>query len=306
VTVEFAVGGIAIAAAIALAVGYRPFRIPRPIRMEMPQNRWALLYRLSGGPRPTLIVLHPYSGDALSTARCSGFLQAAIPRGFNVVVPEAVGHEWHDSPEARTSVDDIGFLTALVEKLVAGQIADRTRIFITGISNGGMMAFAMLSSRPDLFAGIGTISAGMPRNLFERFRLRKPMPLVMINGDADDVLPYRGGDVGNPGDFFRRLAGVEETAALFARANGCNPASEPRRTAMREGSHEIERIDWADCPTNAAVSVIRVIGGGHDVIGWRGPLQVFLALPPRGAATAAAIVTGFAELSSKAQPASAD
>jgi polyhydroxybutyrate depolymerase len=306
VSLELAVGGIAIAAAIALAAGYRAFRIPRPIRIKMPQNRWTLLYRLSRGPRATLIVLHPYSGDALSTARYSGFLQAAIPGGFNVVVPEAVGHEWHDSPEARTSVDDIGFLTSLVEKLIAEQIADPVRIFIAGISNGGMMAFAIVSARPDLFAGIGTISAGMPRHLFESFRATKPIPLVIINGDADDVLPYRGGDVGNPGDFFRKLAGVKETAALFAHADSCNPVSEPRRTRIRERSRTIERLDWPDCPSNAPVTVVKVLGGGHDVIGWRGPLQVFLALPPRGAATAAAIVTRFAELSSKAQPASAD
>ena len=44
----------------------------------MPGNRRALLYQLQDSPRPTLIVLHPYSGDALSTARYSGFLQAAI------------------------------------------------------------------------------------------------------------------------------------------------------------------------------------------------------------------------------------
>lgn len=295
-TLELALGGIAIAAAIALAVGYRAFRIPRPIRMEMPQNRWALLYRLSGGPRPTLLVLHSYSGDALSTAKYSGFLQAAIPRGFNVVVPEAVGHEWHDSPEARTSSDDIGFLASVVEKLIAEQVADPSRIFIAGISNGGMMAFATVAARPGLFAGLGTISAGMPKHLFESFSPTKPMPLVMINGDADDVLPYRGGDVGNPGDFFRKLKGVEQTASLFAQANGYSPVSEPRRCQRRDGKRLIESIEWPDCPANATVTVIKVIGGGHDVIGWRPPLQAFFALPPRGPATAAAIVDKFAEL----------
>ena len=305
-SLDVAVGGIAIAAAIALAVGYRALRIPRPIRMEMPQNRWALLYRLSGGPRPTLLVLHPYSGDALSTAKYSGFLQAAILRGFNVVVPEAVDHEWHDSPEAGTSADDIQFLTSLVDVLIGRQIANRTQIFIAGISNGGMMAFAMIAARADLFAGIGTISAGMPQHAFETFRPTKPMPLVMINGDADDVLPYRGGNVGNPGDFHRKLAGIEQTAALFAQANGCGPVTEPRRTRLRERFREMERVEWPGCPPDASATIVKVIGGGHDVIGWRVPLQAFLALPPRGSATAAAIVNRFAELSSNAPSTSAN
>jgi poly(3-hydroxybutyrate) depolymerase len=108
-------------------------------------------------------------------------------------------------------------------------------------------------------------------------------------------LPYRGGNVGSRDGFFRSIAGVEETAILFAQANGCDTRTEPRRTPMRDGRRHIERIDW-DCPPSAAVAVIKVIGGGHDVIGWRPPLQAFLGLPPRGPATAAAIIAGFVEV----------
>jgi polyhydroxybutyrate depolymerase len=262
--------------------------------MGMPGKRRALLYQLQGGPRPTLMVLHPYSGDAPSTAKYSGFLQAAISQGFNVVVPDAIGHEWHDTPDETPSHgNDIAFLGSLVEKLVAEGIADPKRMFIAGISNGGMMAFAIAAARPDLFAGIGTISGGMPRHAFASLQLNKPMALVMINGDADDVLPYAGGHVGDPSGFFRTTAGVEETARLFARAGRGNSAYEPRRTPMHDGKRLIERIDWEGAP-NAPVTIIRIIGGGHDVIGWRAPIQAFLALRPRGPATADAVIEAFA------------
>jgi poly(3-hydroxybutyrate) depolymerase len=82
-------GILVVAAVLAGAIAYAAFRLPQPIQIDMSGNRRALLYRLSGGPRPTLIVLHSYLGDALTTARYSGFLQAALPRGFNVVFPEA-------------------------------------------------------------------------------------------------------------------------------------------------------------------------------------------------------------------------
>jgi polyhydroxybutyrate depolymerase len=305
VIVEFVIGGIVVAAAIAFVLGYRAFRIPRPRTLEMPGGRWALLYRLPGGPRPTLIVLHSYSGDAPTTAKYSGFLQPAIPCGFNVVVPEGIAHEWHDSPDAREpEVDDISFIASLTEKLIRERIADPQRVFIAGISNGGMMAFAVVAARSDLFAGIGTISGGMPRHVFENFRLAKPMPLIMINGDADDVLPYRGGDVGSRDGFFRSIAGVEETAALFAQANGCEALTEPRRLRMRDGKSLIERVEWGG-PPNATVTVIKMIGGGHDVIGWRAPWQAFLGLPPRGPATAAAILAGFVEVNARAASAAA-
>jgi polyhydroxybutyrate depolymerase len=293
---EIVAAGILVAAAIALIVCDRQLRFPSPVEIAMPGNRRALLYRLPGGPRPTLVVLHPYSGDARSTAKYSGFLQTAIPHGFNVVVPDAVANEWHDSPQAQTcDTDDIRFIASLVENLVADQIADRRRVFVAGISNGGMMAFTMVWARPDLFAGIGTISAGMPKHAFESYRAAKAMPLIMVNGDGDDVLPYEGGELGEPSGFFRNIASVEQTAALFARANGC-AAIQAKRTRIRDRSRQIERIHW-DCPPNCAVTVTRIIGGGHDVIGWRAPVQAFLGLPPRGPATAAAIVQRFAEFS---------
>lgn len=294
-------GILVVAAVLAGAIAYAAFRLPQPIQIDMSGSRRALLYRLSGGPRPTLIVLHSYSGDALTTARYSGFLQAALPRGFNVVFPEAVGHEWHDSPEGNPAhADDVAFVAALVEKLTAEQIADPHRTFVAGISNGGMMAFALVCARPDLFAGIGTISAGMPKDAFASRRPTKPMRLLMINGDADDVLPYAGGDVGDPANFFRRTAGVEETARLFAHANGCEAANEPRRTQMRDSRRLIEQIEW-NCPSNVTVTVIKVIGGGHDVIRWRAPWQAFLGVPPRGPASAAAIVDRFADASDRAR-----
>ena len=114
------------------------------------------------------------------------------------------------------------------------------------------------------------------------------------------MLPYAGGHVGDPANFFRRTAGVEETARLFAHANGCEAANEPRRTQMRDSRRLIEQIEW-NCPSNVTVTVIKVIGGGHDVIGWRAPWQAFLGVPPRGPASAAAIVDRFADASDRAR-----
>jgi polyhydroxybutyrate depolymerase len=298
--VKALIGIIVLAAVLAGLVAHQVRRIPQPIQVEMPGNRRALLYRLQGGPRPTLMVLHPYSGDALSTAKYSGFLQAAIQRGFNVVVPNAIGHEWHDSPDETPShSNDIAFLASLAEKLVAEGIADPQRVFIAGISNGGMMAFALAGARPDLFAGIGTISGGMPGHAFASFRSNKPTALVMINGDADDVLPYAGGQVGDPSGFFRTTAGVEETAALLAKRYESPATREPQHTQIRDGKRLIERIDWSNGSMYPFVTVVKVVGGRHDVIGWRTPIEAFFGLPPRGPATPAAIVERFAEVSSE-------
>jgi hypothetical protein len=103
--------------------------------------------------------------------------------------------------------------------------------------------------------------------------------------------------VGDPSGFFRTTAGVEETGALFAKADNENAACQPRRTELRDRQRVLERIDWSNGQTTI-VTLVKVRGGGHDVIGWRAPWQAFLGLPPRGPATALSIVERFAELSS--------
>ncbi|GAC1329109.1 MAG: hypothetical protein NVSMB26_05040 [Beijerinckiaceae bacterium] len=285
---DLIIGALLLAAGLFATTAYLAFRILGTAQITMPDGRRARLYRRGDGSRPTLVLLHSYSGDATTTAANSGFLQCAIPRGITVVVPEAIGGEWHDSPDAGGDTDDVAFLASLAERLAVDGIADPRRIYLAGISNGGMMAFAMICARPDLFAGIGTISASMPMHLCDKYHPIKSVPLTMIAGDADEVLPYKGGDVGERGSFFRSTAGVEATAAMFARANGS--VRSPTRTKTSDGALLIERIDWSD----ANVTVIKVIGGGHDVPGWRTPLQSFFGLKPRGLATAATIVDQFA------------
>jgi polyhydroxybutyrate depolymerase len=129
-----------------------------------------------------------------------------------------------------------------------------------------MMAFTLACLVPDLFAGVGTIIASMPRGLDAR--ALRPVPFVMINGTNDPVIPYAGGEVGLHGGRGDVL-GVEETAALLARIDGCEPVPVvepmPRLDAM--GTTSVTRLSWRGCRPGASVTLYRVEGAGHTIPG---------------------------------------
>jgi polyhydroxybutyrate depolymerase len=235
--------------------------------------RRVLVNPAGSGPRPTVLVLHGAFGSGRGAARTTGFTEAAARRGFTSVFPSGIGRRWHYGPAVRgADPDDLGFLSALVDQLVAGGAADPRRIYLAGISNGGMMTFAMVCKSGQLFAGAATIIANMPTDLYPC--VPEPMPWVMINGTADPVMPYAGGITGRRGAG-REVWSAEQTAEFLARSNGCNPTPDSQALPRRGGNGQtaVTRITWSGSPAGRSVTLYRVDGGGHTVPGGASSLR---------------------------------
>lgn len=232
--------------------------------------REVLIERAGDGARPTILVLHGARGTGESAARRNGFVEAARRYGFNAVFPSGVDRRWHYGPSVRGSdPDDLGFLRALVRQLIEQGVSDPARIYIAGISNGGLMAFTMACKAGELFAGVATIIANMPAEL-DGCSLR-PTRYVMVNSTADPMMPYSGGGVGQ---YHRggQVLGAEATAAFLQRANGC--ASSSAEALAHRGSSDgtsVTRTTWQQCKPGASVTFYRVENGGHTVPGTSPP-----------------------------------
>jgi polyhydroxybutyrate depolymerase len=245
------------------------------LRMATPDGpRDVIVLPARRGPAPTVIVLHGIAISASWTSQISGFAEAARDRGFTSVYPEGIKSAWNDGREGVTSgADDVGFLRRLVHELVQRGISDPARIYITGISNGGMMALRMLCEASELFAGVGTTIANMPARTGTTCRIAHPVPVVMVNGSADLLVPYNGGWVG-PFGIGGNVWGTEKTAAFLARANGCATVARTESPVGKSGgSASITRTAWRDCiAPDKHVTLYRVNGGGHQIYGRRGAI----------------------------------
>jgi polyhydroxybutyrate depolymerase len=218
-------------------------------------------------PAPTLIVLHGATISADLTARWSGFAEAAARHGFAAVFPEGIDRLWNDGRgDGLSTSDDVDFLRRLTGELVSRGVAEAARIYLAGISNGGMMTLRMLCEAPELYAGAATVIANMPAEAGTDCRLKKPMPVVMFNGTADPLVPYYGGRVGLAGTRGKVWA-AEDTAQFIATANGCSgPALQPVARSAREAIR-IVRLEWLRCSSGQGVTLYRVEGGGHQLFG---------------------------------------
>src|SRR5262249_49316258 len=110
-------------------------------------------------PAPVVLVLHGGggSGSGQELVTLGGFNRIADREGIIVLYPDGVGRSWNDGRSdvrARAfqeQIDDVGFLEALLERVAAAHPIDRRRVFATGMSNGGFMAFRLACEAADTF-----------------------------------------------------------------------------------------------------------------------------------------------------------
>jgi polyhydroxybutyrate depolymerase len=181
----------------------------------------------------------------------------------------------------RTDADDIGFITAMVSAVERAVPVDADRVYATGISNGGIMAYD-LACHTTIFAAIGPDSAtelgGCPDP--------GPISVIAIHGTADKNIPYAGGE----GDGTAHIDGPS-VPAVNAGWRQTDKCAAPAVTTAGTVTTSV-----ADCPAGRAVELITIAGAGHQ---WPGAVPNLLAQrllhtdPPSTALDATAVIWRF-------------
>ncbi|TPE60482.1 hypothetical protein FJQ54_10780 [Sandaracinobacter neustonicus] len=228
-------------------------------------------------PAPLLLVLHGGgTADGATTFRL-GFQKLAARDGVVTVHPDGRGEGWADGRSGAYLterqggvVDDVGFLTALVAALVAEGIADPARVYVTGGSNGGMMTLRLACEAAGTFAAVAPFIANFAVGMTQSCKPSRPMPILMINGDADPLMPFAGGRVAAmaPGDRGSVISS-DETLNWWARFNGCTakPAVTRLPDANPADGTRVRQEQFAGCKPGTEVTRFVVEGGGHALPG---------------------------------------
>ena len=229
--------------------------------------------------RPLIIVLHGTYGTGRKMQLGLGFDAYADARGFYVAYPDAYQEpgerqtaRWNDGRGTLASstqgIDDVAFLTSLVDEIGRQVMLDKSRVFVTGASNGGMMAYRLGCETSGIFAGIAPVIGNIPEPIFAACNPSAPLSFLAINGDADPFIPFAGGEV--CGETPSRLCegglvmSQSESVARFAAANGCEgvPETAVLPTLVADGT-SIEVQTYAHCANDAQVVAYVVHHGGH-------------------------------------------
>lgn len=228
---------------------------------------------------PLIIALHGGGGSARSMLRLTQgrFNEIAEEEGALVVYPEGLRRFWNEGRKKpvsfshRNNIDDVGFIKAMVEALQEEYSIDAARIFVTGISNGGLMAYRLACELPDMIAGVASVTASFPEDVLPECQSVEGISLLMMNGTDDPLLPYDGGMIVAYGIERGKVISTEATIEHWLKQNECGLHSEKDLlpdTAQRDQT-TVTRYNYTGCDSGVKIELYRIEGGGHTWPGGR-------------------------------------
>lgn len=146
---------------------------------------------------PLVLSLHGSESDADGQQNLSQMNTAAENNGFIVVYPNGINKQWNDgrvfSSEKTGGADDVGFIMKLIETVSSGMNIDSRRVYAAGMSNGGMMTNRLACEKTSTFAAIAVVAGAMPTELQPNCRPSTKMPIIIMHGTNDPIVPFSGG-----------------------------------------------------------------------------------------------------------------
>lgn len=210
-----------------------------------------------------VLVLHGGGGTGRAVMRQTRhrFNKLAEQDGFLVVYPDAIDKLW-DFGEGKVSNsfeyrrDDMAFLSSMIAQISANHGVDPDHVFATGISRGGQASFALACKRPGLIRAIAPVAMTLPDFLTDDCAGKAPLPVLLIHGTEDPIVPYTGGPISLGRKDRGTVLSADRTIALFAGRNHCAAGQ------LLSAKGEVDMIRRTGCA--APLWLYRVNGGGHS------------------------------------------
>lgn len=205
---------------------------------------------------PLIIAMHGFLGTSSNMRKKTSFDSLARKHGLVVAYPNGLRRRWNDGRSAQNGVDDVAYLSALIDRFVADGVADPDRVFLAGHSNGGGMAMRMACDTPRQIAGIAVIAT----KVLAAFQCRNgsPVPAVFFHGTEDPVAPHAGRPSGHR---LGATLSAEASLSLWSARNKCNGTRNTRIIDRRNDGTQATIIPYARC--RAPLTYVLIDGHGH-------------------------------------------
>ncbi|MFF2369698.1 alpha/beta hydrolase family esterase [Agromyces sp. NPDC058110] len=224
---------------------------------------------------PAILAFHGSNsnGDQMRTVTGYRFDELAVERGFVAIYPDGYEKTWHDCrtstpyPARLDDIDDLAFTEAMIDATEADYGIDRSRVFATGLSNGGHFSMRLGVERPDLVKGFAAFAAAYPEpSNFSCTDSGAPEAAMFVLGTADPINPFAGGKASAFGSDLGMVNSAEASARLWAERNGLDaePEVEKVKDGVETDDTDVTRTVYGD-GTSTPVVLYAVEGGGHVV-----------------------------------------
>lgn len=208
-------------------------------------------------PVPLVVALHGYQSDAEVMAKITALAAEAGLKNFVAAFGVGLDKSWNAEiccgASAASDTDDVAYLRTMILTVEDQYPVDRSKVFLLGYSNGGMMAYRMLCESPELVTSFvsvaGTNTSGC--------RAPTPRPFLQMSGDDDPIVPIAGSKTPT-------APGVGPTPSVLGSVAGLAEDFDCPK-AVRQVVGPVTEQRWAPCREGVQVVFDIVKGAGH---GW--------------------------------------
>lgn len=233
-------------------------------------------------PVPLLIVFHGGGGNGRNIQETTDFNEKSDKEGFIVVYPQGTGRldnfllTWNVGfccgYAYQNQIDDVGFIRELIYYIQSQYNVNYSRIYATGISNGGMMTYRVGAELSDIFAAIAPVAASIGGQATEQEMLWmipgpvEPVSVIAFHGMNDSRVPYDGGiPAANDTKGAYSYLSVNESIAFWVERDQCTDT--PIRNISSSGN--IIYDIYSNGTNGTEVVLYSIVDGGHAWPGGR-------------------------------------
>jgi polyhydroxybutyrate depolymerase len=223
---------------------------------------------------PVLLFFHGGGGTAGGNDKLAHIVGFCDRNHILLVCPEGLKRHWNDGRKIKRvdNFDDVGFIDRMIVQITSRWHVDKSRIYATGISNGGFFSQYLAIMLPQKIAAVASVAATLSQDVYSSAKPTHAVPIMFILGTEDPLVPFQGGEI-KIGPIHRgKVVSAVDAVSFWVRVNGCQATpviTELPRVARRDPT-AVAREEYKPDKTSADVLLYVVTGGGHT---WPGGLQ---------------------------------
>jgi polyhydroxybutyrate depolymerase len=215
--------------------------------------------------RPLIINLHGYTSNAFQQQIYSNFMPIADTANFLMVCPNGTfngANRFWNAGISPAAVNDVSFISQLIDSLDLVYDIDLTRVYSTGMSNGGFMSHTLACELSSRIAAIASVTGSIfTSQAGSNCVPLHPTPVMQIHGTNDATVPYIGSST---------MLSIDEVVSYWRTFNNCDPT--PTFTAIPNTSLAdgctAERYVYTNGNQGSTVELFKIIGGSHSWAGF--------------------------------------
>ena len=212
---------------------------------------------------PVILNLHGYLVDYIWQRDKTLFHEVADTAGYITVYPNSIPRSFntglidYPNPPIDTTVNDVGFISALIDTLKAHYDIDLNRIYSCGYSQGGTMTYKLAGQLGHRFAAVANVAGPLIEDAPDELKPPRPFPVLHMHGTSDPIAVWEGGN--------DNTWGVEQTLDFWIENNNCSMVSDTVTLPDIDTTDgcTVQKISYTDCSGEGMVIFYKIIGGAH-------------------------------------------